>query len=243
MEYNYTINPMPTVYNGIKYRSQLEATWACFFDLIGWGYKYEPFSLQYNMKVDGKIIKKKWTPDFILFPINDVMITINNSILVEVKPMSIFDMDDFSKYDIYRKAVDSFNGHNFKYVLCLGSGVDRNTTIIGKLHIRSGLVGGWYYYFHTHNASIDAIYAQPPTYNKVGLDDIIFDIPTTKFEEKVGGDPTWDAIDTHFIFSGQYYHVKDGCDILELQTEPFVNCYHEIWVKACEKIKQNKLNN
>jgi hypothetical protein len=53
MEYN--IKAKPTYYKGNKYRSKLEARWACFFDLIGWQYEYEP--CEFN----------GWTPDFIVY--------------------------------------------------------------------------------------------------------------------------------------------------------------------------------
>ena len=43
---------IPTVYAGVRMRSRLEATWAAFFDLIGWRWSYEPIDL------DG------WIPDF-----------------------------------------------------------------------------------------------------------------------------------------------------------------------------------
>ena len=39
------INAIPTTYNGINFRSRLEAKWACFFDNIGWRYEYEPIDL------------------------------------------------------------------------------------------------------------------------------------------------------------------------------------------------------
>ena len=46
--------PIPTVYKGVQMRSRLEATWAAFFDLMGWQWSYEPIDL------DG------WTPNFAL---------------------------------------------------------------------------------------------------------------------------------------------------------------------------------
>lgn len=48
------MNAIPTHYNGINFRSRLEAKWARFFDLLGWTYEYEPIDL------DGYI------PDFVL---------------------------------------------------------------------------------------------------------------------------------------------------------------------------------
>lgn len=36
---------VPTLYNGILFRSQLESKWARFLDLIGWEWHYEPLPL------------------------------------------------------------------------------------------------------------------------------------------------------------------------------------------------------
>lgn len=35
----------PTLYNGSRFRSRLEARWAAFFDLVGWRWTYEPFDV------------------------------------------------------------------------------------------------------------------------------------------------------------------------------------------------------
>lgn len=57
---------LPTKYDGRQYRSLLEAKWACFFDLCGWSWEYEPHELYY------------YIPDFVL--------TAPVRMLVEVKP-------------------------------------------------------------------------------------------------------------------------------------------------------------
>ena len=36
---------IPTLYNGVQFRSRLEARWAAFFDLMQWPWEYEPFDL------------------------------------------------------------------------------------------------------------------------------------------------------------------------------------------------------
>lgn len=59
------IAAIPTTYNGVRFRSRLEAKWAAFFDLMGWKWEYEPIDL------------KGYIPDFILT---------RRKILVEVKP-------------------------------------------------------------------------------------------------------------------------------------------------------------
>ncbi len=58
---------IPTLYNSSRFRSRLEAKWACFFDILGWRWDYEPFDL------DGYI------PDFL-------MIGFKTKLIVEVKP-------------------------------------------------------------------------------------------------------------------------------------------------------------
>ena len=64
---------IPTTYHGYKFRSRLEATWACFFDQVNWKWKYEPFDY------DGYI------PDFVLLPQKQP------PVLVEIKPELSFD--------------------------------------------------------------------------------------------------------------------------------------------------------
>lgn len=62
------IKAIPTNYNGIQFRSRLEAKWAVFFDLCGWQWQYEPFDMP------------GWIPDFILRG--------HYNVLIEVKPYS-----------------------------------------------------------------------------------------------------------------------------------------------------------
>ena len=68
----YDIKAKRTLYDGIWFRSRLEAKWAVMFNLLGWQWGYEPFDLG------------GWSPDFILRG------TYNN-ILVEVKPEGFID--------------------------------------------------------------------------------------------------------------------------------------------------------
>ena len=83
---------IPTKYNGLQFRSRLEAQWAAFFDLLGWNWEYEPYDL------DGYI------PDFVLIFKHD-------NILVEVKPDT--KIDDLKKYE--KKIIDS--GYTGKYLI------------------------------------------------------------------------------------------------------------------------------
>lgn len=63
----YDIAAIPTRYNGVNFRSRLEARWAAFFDLCGWTWEYEPFDL------------RGWIPDFRL----------EGRLLVEIKPIDM----------------------------------------------------------------------------------------------------------------------------------------------------------
>src|SRR5271166_5656694 len=60
---------IPTIYQGIRFRSRLEAKWACFFTTMGWHWEYEPLDLP------------GWIPDFAV-EIPDFQLTT----LVECKP-------------------------------------------------------------------------------------------------------------------------------------------------------------
>lgn len=57
---------IPTEYNGVRFRSRLEARWAAMFDLFDWQWEYEPLDLE------------GYIPDFLL--------KFHVPLLVEVKP-------------------------------------------------------------------------------------------------------------------------------------------------------------
>jgi hypothetical protein len=62
---------IPTLYAGALFRSQLEAHWAAYLDLLGWRWTYEPFDLLSAGSRPGHI------PDFaIIFPHQTVMLSI-----------------------------------------------------------------------------------------------------------------------------------------------------------------------
>jgi len=63
---------IPTVYEGYRFRSRVEARWAAFFDLAGWRWWYEPLDL------------KGYIPDFVL----DLP---RGPTLIEVKATLVFD--------------------------------------------------------------------------------------------------------------------------------------------------------
>lgn len=70
------VHSIPTIYRGTQYRSQLEAKWACVFDLLGIHYEYEPIAL------------KGYVPDYLadcsLYPGQGARST--RPLLIEVRP-------------------------------------------------------------------------------------------------------------------------------------------------------------
>ena len=76
---NYEIAAIPTQYNGINFRSRLEARWAAMFDLLEWEWTYEPLDF------DG------WIPDFAIHGAS--------VIYVEVKPVGEFPEEVARKID------------------------------------------------------------------------------------------------------------------------------------------------
>jgi hypothetical protein len=72
---NYCFDYRPTLYNGVLFRSRLEAHWACFFDQVNWKWDYEPMDLS------------GWTPTFrVEFPCGHSECPESHVILVEVQP-------------------------------------------------------------------------------------------------------------------------------------------------------------
>ena len=66
----YAIKAIETHYNGVAFRSRLEAKWAAMFDLLGWQWTYEPTDFN------------GWLPDFAIWG--------KTLVYVEVKPVVEF---------------------------------------------------------------------------------------------------------------------------------------------------------
>lgn len=77
----YTIKAIPTTYQGVRFRSRLEARWAAFFDLLGFRWNYEPYDLN------------RWAPDF------ELKTRGGGRVLVEVKPFLWEGKDPFEFID------------------------------------------------------------------------------------------------------------------------------------------------
>lgn len=101
---------IPTEYNGLIFRSRLEARWAMFFDQIGWAWEYEPDILN-NIG---------WLPDFMLFGEQE-------NILVEVKPFFHFDEWKTTISKINQTLLNTFY-KNTEVLLLGGSLIKRKNT-------------------------------------------------------------------------------------------------------------------
>lgn len=74
MDFDYSYKPKPTFFDGIQFRSRLEAKWAAFFSLAGWQWLYEPLDLG------------EWSPDFLLIVPDPNEEDREHRLFVEVKP-------------------------------------------------------------------------------------------------------------------------------------------------------------
>ena len=116
------IKSHPTFYQGVRFRSRLEARWACFFDQAGWQWEYEPIDLQ------------GWTPTFrVEFPCSHSECPASHSLLVEVKPYySISDFEghrcmDFA-YGVERGTSGSDPAHMFPADASAAFGINPSVT-------------------------------------------------------------------------------------------------------------------
>jgi len=135
----YERKPIPTKYNGVQFRSKLEAQWAAFFDLVEWKYTYEPF------EINGRL------PDFSIQCDNDVVYKAK-TILVEVKPgvymteaymkQTISDYKEFPAHILFLTE-QPFTTHSCGGALAIGLGwqydfFDNPDTIPYELNIKMG---------------------------------------------------------------------------------------------------------
>ncbi len=77
-KFRYTVTARPTLYGGTRYRSELEAAWAAFFDIRGINSEYEP-----------ALDLLSWKPDFcirIQTGLDDNLEPVYDFNFAEVKP-------------------------------------------------------------------------------------------------------------------------------------------------------------
>jgi hypothetical protein len=92
-----TMKAIPTTFDGVNFRSRLEARWAAMFTLLGWRWTYEPIDLA------------GYIPDFLLH--------LAAPVLVEVKPSATWE-----DLEVERAALDPRLGGWNGEVLLVGCG-------------------------------------------------------------------------------------------------------------------------
>ena len=98
-------NAQPTIYNGIKFRSKLEAECAKILDSNSIKYEYEPFKIELmpTFQYDGKTYRAwHYAPDFM----------IDNGILLEIKGFPN-DLWGVKKKMILKYIID--NGYKYEF--------------------------------------------------------------------------------------------------------------------------------
>lgn len=85
----YTMKAHPTPYKGVMFRSRLEARYACYFDLCGFKWEYEPVDLN------------GWTPDFkVTVPCQHSARCGEHEFWIEIKPYE--SAEEFSGHAVAR---------------------------------------------------------------------------------------------------------------------------------------------
>jgi hypothetical protein len=124
----YNISAMPTTYAAVNFRSRLEARYAAFFDLLNWGWEYEPLD-----SCNG------WIPDFRVY-LPNLHGGFSLSLLVEVKPT--INVHDF----VGERVHDLMNDHT-EILPCTAVGVCGGNPSIGY----------WIYRCECHRGVIDGL--------------------------------------------------------------------------------------
>lgn len=96
----YDIKAIETFYNGVFYRSRLEARWAHFFNFLGLNSYYEHEGYQIN--VSGK--KINYLPDFYI-PVQTGLFSVSRPMFFEIKPTRQLTESEAEKYDAFAGAV------------------------------------------------------------------------------------------------------------------------------------------
>ena len=123
--FDYTIKNKPTRYNGIQFRSRLEAKWAAFFDLLNWKWEYEPCDF------DG------WIPDFVIVGREEL-------IFVEVKPIYPFHNYWECRDETLKRIMANIESCNCKGTILL-AGISLFDNGLGYVEPDSEIAAGYIY--------------------------------------------------------------------------------------------------
>lgn len=139
------------MYDGVQFRSRLEARWAVFFDQLNILWQYEPFVIEGN--------GKEYKPDFVVFNL-----LFKETVLVEIKPLK-----PNGEYISYLKSIRDPKKKEF--LILIGEpqfGVFNGIRIFGKAnqHEITSLVPcgscGSYKFYGTHHYSFCQCNAMMP---------------------------------------------------------------------------------
>lgn len=135
-----TIPAIPTQFNGIQFRSRLEARWAAFFEILDWNYVYEP------LDANGYI------PDFLITHPDSIGLP---PLLIEVKP-AVTHADYMAAAT---KTNDGLAGHWDHGVLIVGASpyYENPSNATAGLYIHKGIPAAaswWMRGSESHNALV-----------------------------------------------------------------------------------------
>ena len=103
-EPTYSIKPIETYYNGINFRSRLEARWSYFFDCLDIKHFYEHEG--YEINTGTKIVK--YLPDFYI-PKQAGSIPVNREMFFEIKPTRELTTNEHEKLEAFSNALSGKN--------------------------------------------------------------------------------------------------------------------------------------
>jgi len=139
----YNIKAHETLYNGVLFRSRLEARWAAFFDIVGWEWEYEPID------IDG------WTPDFrIKFPCGHSECPGHHVLLVEVKPY--YSLDDFKGHPCLDYPFGEYGDKKIPADASAAFGINPDISWWQMVHGHGGgqyYVKGWHSYYNDYDSA------------------------------------------------------------------------------------------
>ena len=184
------IKAIQTEYNGIKFRSRLEARWAVFFDAVGVTWEYEPEGFEFSNGI-------RYLPDFLLHGVEGRGSTEDGDLYIEVK-------GELQECD--KKKIDMFSVPLVRPILVVGNIPNGNCSSIGELFcdaINRSDDGDYFYNLQFADADY---YHAIPAINKKG-----------KFE-LFGIDWDWDKYD--FEATTDAYNKARNAKFEKFSNEP-----------------------
>ena len=204
-----TIKAIQTEYNGIKFRSRLEARWAVFFDAVGVKWEYEPEGFDLSNGI-------RYLPDFLLHGVKGRGSSENGDLYIEVKG----ELKDEDKVKI-----EKFSVPMIRPILVVGNIPDGNCSDFFKLFDDAkGRSGDEDYFYNLRLADADYYHAIPAV-NKKGNFELFgvdwdwdeYDFEATADAYKKARNAKFEKFRNEPMTKQQY--ASDRADALEIITE------------------------